>query len=79
MNSEEKILKEIQELKKIIAELIGGGNLSEKGKFSNDALKMAAKQFREMAAKRGEWIEHSEFKKYIKSAPYVEKLVLKIT
>jgi hypothetical protein len=70
MTTEEKILKEIQDLKKILANLLGLEANAGQDIFSTEALNSAAKQFREMSTQRGEWIEAKDFSKYINTAPY---------
>jgi hypothetical protein len=63
---ENQILSEIKELKKILSQLIGTSELQKKDQFSKESLERAAKQFKKMAAQRGDWVKEDELDKYIK-------------
>ncbi len=63
---ENQILSEIKELKKILSQLIGTSDLQKKDQFSKESLERAAKQFKKMAAQRGDWVKEDELDKYIK-------------
>jgi hypothetical protein len=67
---EEKVLKELKEIRKLLSELIGTSDQPIKEKFSKEAVSKAAKEFREMAIKRGEWIDRHDIYKIIKGAPW---------
>jgi len=51
---EEKALKDLKQIRKLLSELIGTSDLPEKEKFSKAAITKAAKEFRKMAIERGE-------------------------
>ncbi len=70
MKNEEKILAELQALKTLIAKLIGTPDLKGENQFSIEAIEKASKEFRKLSIARGEWVESSDIKKYIKTAPY---------
>jgi len=67
---EEQILKEIKELKSIIATLVGSADLPKKDQFSKETLEKSAKQFKKLSAERGEWVKDGDLSKYFKGAPY---------
>lgn len=66
---EEKVLKELIGIKKILSELIGTSELSTKERFSKAAITNAAKEYRKMAIERGEWLKGYEISKVIRNAP----------
>ena len=65
-----KVLKEIRQVKNLLAELIGTSDEPAKQKFSKAAISKAAKEFRELEVQRGEWIQANDISKVIKSAPW---------
>lgn len=67
---EEKILKEIKDLKSIIAQVIGLSELPAKQKFSKEAITKAAKEFQKLTIERGEWLSESDIHKVIRKAPW---------
>lgn len=67
---EERILKEIKELKSVIAQVIGSSELPAKQKFSKEAIAKAAKEFEKLSIERGEWLVESDIRKVIKKAPW---------
>ena len=67
---EEKILKEIKEIKSILSQVIGSSELPVKLQFSKEAISKAAAEFQKLSIERGEWIEENEISKIIKKAPY---------
>jgi len=67
---ESQILSEIKEIKKLLSKVIGTSDLPAKQKFSKEALTNAAKEFRKLEIKRGEWIIDYQVSKVVRSAPY---------
>ncbi|MBC8320134.1 MAG: hypothetical protein H8E34_05370 [Bacteroidetes bacterium] len=67
---EEKVLKEIREIKKLLSEMLGTSDLPTKEKFSKEAITKAAKEYRKMAIERGEWLPDDEIRKVIRKAPW---------
>src|SRR5580704_10576240 len=57
---QEEILKEIQEIKTILAKLIGTADRSVENRFSEEALDNAARLFLKMSTERGDWVTDSE-------------------
>ncbi len=64
------ILKEIQDIRKLLAKIIGTSELPVKQQFSKDSLDKAAKDFRSLSIQRGEWITDGEISDIIKKAPF---------
>jgi mRNA-degrading endonuclease YafQ of YafQ-DinJ toxin-antitoxin module len=67
---ETQIISEIKQIKKMLSQLVGTSDLPAKQKFSKEALTNAAKEFRKLEIKRGEWIIDYQVSKIVKSAPY---------
>jgi len=67
---ETQILSEIKEIKKLLSKVIGTSELPTRQRFSKDAIAKAAKEFRLLEMKRGEWIIDSDISKIIKNAPW---------
>ena len=70
LSREDKILAELQQLRKLFTVLLGTEELPAKEKFSRAAIAKAAKDYRKMQAERGEWISSSDVNDIIKHAPY---------
>ena len=70
MENQKEILKEIKEVKSVIAKLIGVSDLPPEKRFSIEALDKVAKQFQKLSIERGEWVVSHDIDKYIKSASY---------
>lgn len=74
---EEKILKEIKELKSLLAQLIGSSELPVKQQFSKEAITKAATEFQKLSIERGEWVTENEISSIIKKAPsYSGKFII---
>ena len=67
---EEKILKEIKELRSILAQLFGTSELPVKQRFSKEAITKAGAEFKKLSIERGEWIDKSDISKIIRKASY---------
>src|SRR6478736_487570 len=67
---QDQVLKEIKELKTIIAELIGTSDLPVKERFSKEAIIKAGKEFQKLRIERGEWVKDHDIHKYLKNAHY---------
>ncbi len=80
---ENQVFKELQEIKEILAKMLGTKDLPADQRFSIEAIDKVAKEFQKMAIERGQWLESSDVSKVIKSAPWncgqllVEKLEFK--
>jgi hypothetical protein len=57
---ETKILEELKQIKFILSKITGTEDLPAKEKFSIEALDKAAKEYQNMAIKRGEWISNND-------------------
>lgn len=69
MENDEQILKEIRELKSLIAKLTGV-ELTPGKSFSTEALDKATKEFQKLSIERGEWVSTDEISKHIKTASW---------
>lgn len=67
---ETQILKEIKELRLILAQVIGSSDMPVKQQFSKEAIAKAAVEFKKLSIERGEWIPENEISKIIRKAPY---------
>lgn len=67
---EEKILKELKQIRVLLAELTGTSDLPASDRFSKEAVAKAAKEYRTLAIQRGEWIQSSDIHKVIRNAPW---------
>jgi len=67
---EEKVLKELKAIKKLLSEVIGTSELPAREKFSKAAITKAAKEYRKMAIERGEWVSSYDIDKVMKNAPW---------
>jgi len=67
---ESQILSEIKEIKKLLSKVIGTSDLPAKQRFSKDAIAKAAKEYRLLEMKRGEWVIESDISKIIRNAPW---------
>jgi curved DNA-binding protein CbpA len=70
MKKEEIILQEIQELKAVIARLVGTDNLPKEQQFSIEAINKAEEEFKKLTRARDEWIDEEGFGKYLKARHY---------
>lgn len=67
---EEKAIKELKEIKRIISRMVGTYELPANQRFSKKALDQAAKEFRDLSIKRKEWISRDELYTVIKDVGY---------
>ena len=67
---EKQILDKLEEIKWAIAKMAGTSDLPEEKWFSKESLDKAAKEFRSLAIKRGEWISEYELNNYFKDVHY---------
>lgn len=67
---EEKILKEIKELRILFSQIIGTSELSAKQQFSKEAITKARAEFKKLSIERGEWITEHDICKIIRNAPF---------
>ncbi len=56
---ENQVIKELQEIKQILARMLGTIDLPANQRFSSEAIDKVAKEFQKMTAERGEWLEAS--------------------
>ncbi len=74
---ETQILSEIKEIKKLLSKLTGTSELPARQRFSKDALAKAAKEFRILEIKRGEWLIDYHISKVIRRVPhYAGKFII---
>jgi len=69
-NTEDKILSEIKQIRKVLSDLVGTTDQPAKEKFSKEALDKAAKEFRKLSIVRGNWIPGDEIHRIIRRAPW---------
>lgn len=69
-SSEEKILAEVKQIKRVLSDLVGTSDKPAKEKFSKEALDKAAKEYRKLSIERGNWIPGDEISKVIRHAPW---------
>jgi len=67
---EKQILAELKELRSLMAKLIGSSDFPLEERFSIEKVERAAKEFKGLLVKRGEWIVEFDLPKYLKGAPY---------
>ena len=70
LKGEDRVHKELKQIRKLLSDLIGTNDLPVKEKFSKEAISKAAKEFRKMQIARKEWIESYEIRSVIKHANY---------
>ena len=74
---EDKVLQEIKQIRLLLSEMLGTSELAANQKFSKEAIARAAKEFRDLAIARGEWLSGRDISKVIKKAPWnCEKTVI---
>lgn len=67
---QKQILSELKELRFVIAKLVGSSDFPLEEQFSIEKVEKAAKEFKGLLVKRGEWVVESDLPKYLKGAPY---------
>jgi len=67
---EEKVLKEVKQIKILLSQLIGTSEQPAQQKFSKEAIAKAAKEFRNLAIQRGEWVSRHDIDSVIRNAPW---------
>lgn len=67
---EEKILKEIKQIRLILSELVGTSDLPASERFSKEAISKASKEYRKLAIERGQWLSNHEIDTVIKNSPW---------
>ena len=67
---EDKILKEIKQIRRLLSELVGTSELPASQKFSKEAIAKTAKEFQKMSIERGEWLSDDGIRKVIKHASW---------
>lgn len=67
---QEKALKELKDIKRILSRVVGTYELPANQRFSKKALDQAAKEYRDLAIKRKEWISRDELYTVIGDAGY---------
>lgn len=70
MEHQDKILREIQELKAILSIVIGTADRVGDDRFSTEALNQAAKLFSKMSIERGDWAGEKQLGDYLGSCPW---------
>lgn len=67
---EEKVYKELKQIRSLLSELVGSSELPANKRFSKEAIAKAAKEFRKLSIERGEWLSIHDIDKVIKNAPW---------
>jgi hypothetical protein len=62
---QKEIIKEIHELKQLIAKVIGLENESPDKKYSEESIADAQKLYLKMSIERGDWVKEGEIGRYI--------------
>jgi len=70
MEQKKDVLRELQELKGILAIVIGTADRVGEDRFSTEALNQAAKLFSRMSIERGDWAGEDDLPKYLGPCPY---------
>lgn len=69
MIMEEQVLKELKEIKDLLAHLTGTHDLPKKDRFSKAAIAKAAKEYQKLAMQRDDWIPRWKFNKVFMETP----------
>lgn len=67
---QKQILSELKELRLVISKLVGSADLPVKEQFSIEKVDKAAKEFKNLLLKRGEWISEHELYRYFKDVNF---------
>lgn len=67
---EDKILSELKQIRKLLADVVGTTDLPTNQKFSKEAIAKAAKEFKKLSIERGQWIPGHDIHKVIRHADY---------
>lgn len=67
---EDKILSELKQIRKLLAEVVGTTDLPTSQKFSKEAIAKAAKEFKNLSIERGQWISGHDIHKVVRHADY---------
>ena len=67
---EDKILKEIIQIRQLLSQLIGTADLPPGDRFSKEKIEKAAKEFQKLAIQRGEWLSANELYNVFNNAPW---------
>lgn len=67
---ETKILSEIQDIRMLLAKILGTEELPKERQFSMEAIEKIAAVFKKLSIERGEWIAEEDISKIIRKAPY---------
>ena len=67
---EKQMLKEIKELKEILAKVIGTGDVATRDQFSKETITKVAQEYKKLSIERGDWIKGDDLYKVIKGAHY---------
>jgi Ca2+-binding EF-hand superfamily protein len=67
---EDKILSELKQIRKLLADVVGTTDLPTSQKFSKEAIAKAAKEFKNLSIERGQWIPGHDIHKVIRHADY---------
>jgi hypothetical protein len=67
---EQQLLQEIQDIKSILARIVGSADQAVEHRFSVEALDQMAAAFQRLAIDRGDWVKNAQIAHYIKSAPW---------
>ena len=70
MENDNLILKELAEVRELLADLIGTKGLPKKAKFSKEAINKAAIEFKKLSTQKGKWISGHEVSYLFKDSPY---------
>lgn len=66
----DKIESTLNEIKDMLAKLIGTSDLPKEKQFSEQAIEKAAKEFKKLRRENNIWIKTHEIRDYINDAPY---------
>jgi hypothetical protein len=70
MEQQGLILRELQDLKAVLATVIGTADRVGEDRFSTEALNEAAKLFKKMSIERGDWVSEDDLPKYLGPCPW---------
>lgn len=67
---EKQILKEIKELKAVLARVIGTADLATRDQFSKETIAKVAQEYKKLSIERGEWVKGDDLYRVMKGAHY---------
>lgn len=76
LTNEDKITKELKQIRKLLSALIGTSDLPAKEKFSKEAVSKASKEFKKLQIARNEWVDNYDISSIIKHSNHKSGKIL---